>query len=101
MLGIRIRELRKEKGETQDKLANELNVTRLTLRYYEMEKRAPDINVCIKIADHFGVSLDYLCGLSPNRNRNITQEIDTFRTNFLSIKLTISPFCFNMIFSLL
>lgn len=61
MIGDRIRELRESKNMRQEDLCNLLNIKQATLSQYELNKRTPDINMLIKIADIFRVSLDYLC----------------------------------------
>lgn len=57
---MRLKELRKEKGLSQLKLAIELNTTQNTISRYETGDREPGIAELIKIADFFDVSLDYL-----------------------------------------
>lgn len=64
MFGTRIVELRKNKGLTQAELATSLGISRSALSLYEIEKREPDITTLKKIASLFGVSSDYLLGLS-------------------------------------
>lgn len=68
MIGKRIAELRKEKGMTQEELAKALNITRSALSLYEIGKRDPDTETVKKLADFFGVSIDYLMGKSNIRN---------------------------------
>ena len=62
MLGERIRQLRIERGLTQDELADKLNVVRTTVAGWEKGKRTPDIFMLCKIADTFEMSLDDLVG---------------------------------------
>ena len=50
-----------ERNETQKNLALALKVTPQAINNYIKKKTEPDIKTLIKIADHFGVSLDYLC----------------------------------------
>ncbi len=57
-LGKKIRELRQEKGLTQQELADILFVTRSAISNYEMEKRYPDLNTLKAMADYFGISVD-------------------------------------------
>lgn len=52
--------LRKEKGITQQKLATEIGVAKSTICQYEKGARTPDNETLIKIADFFGVSVDWL-----------------------------------------
>lgn len=59
---MRLKELRKEKGYTQEQIANFLNTSITCYNYYEKEKREPSIETLCKIADHYNVSLDYLVG---------------------------------------
>lgn len=59
---MRIRELRKSLGLTQQEVANRLNIERTSYARYESGCREPDIATLIQLADLFQVSLDYLCG---------------------------------------
>ena len=61
------KELRKENGLTQKKLAEALGMTERVIRYYEFGEHRPDVDVLIKIAQYFHVSLDYLAGLKDER----------------------------------
>jgi transcriptional regulator with XRE-family HTH domain len=60
-IGEKIKELRKEKGWTQRKLAEKISVHRNMIRCWETGKNEPSIFNCILMADVFGVSLDELC----------------------------------------
>ena len=55
-------ELRKNKGLTQQQLADMLNITQQAYGHYESGKRLPDIKTLIKIADFYNISLDILTG---------------------------------------
>lgn len=59
-LGERLTELRKQKGERQDDIKDLLNVSRATVANYENGNRTPDYQTLVCLADHFGVSCDYL-----------------------------------------
>lgn len=58
----RLRALRKEKGLTQTDLGNLLGITVSAYGNYELGQREPSIEMLIKLADYFGVSVDYLIG---------------------------------------
>ena len=45
---------------TQAQLAKELNISRPALANYEIGKREPSIEILIKLARYFNVSVDYL-----------------------------------------
>ena len=53
-----IKKLRKEKGMTQDELAEQLCVTRQAVSNWEMGKTQPDVDTLTKLAEIFGVSVE-------------------------------------------
>ena len=59
-LGEKIKYLREEKEITQQKLADVLNINRVTLTGYEIGRRTPDVYTLKKIADYLEVTIDYL-----------------------------------------
>ena len=63
----RIRELREEKKITQIRLSIELEVSQETISAYEMEKYYPSVKSLIKLQNIFGVSIDYILGLTEDR----------------------------------
>ena len=56
----RIKQLRKEKGYTQQKVALDLNVSRESLSYYENGKRQPSLELLVAFSKYYNVSIDYL-----------------------------------------
>ena len=56
----RLYNLRKQKGLSQEELANRLNVSRQTISKWEVGDSTPDIEKLIAISDMFEVSLDEL-----------------------------------------
>ncbi len=65
-IGLRITELRKQKGWSQTDLAKKINVSRVIIGRYERNEAAPSIDVAKRMADAFDVSLDYLVGEGQN-----------------------------------
>lgn len=63
----RIKKLRKEKKITQIRLSIELEVSQETISAYEKGKYYPSAAMLIKLRDIFGVSIDYILGLSDTR----------------------------------
>lgn len=61
-LGQRIRILREHAQVTQKDLAKELNMANSTLSQYESDLRVPSDAIKSRIADYFGVTVDYLLG---------------------------------------
>lgn len=62
MIGDRIRRLRKDKGLTQEEAANRLRMIRSTYSNYENGNREPDFDTAKRIAEFYGVTVDYLLG---------------------------------------
>lgn len=58
----RLTSLRKEKKLLQADVANKVGIARATYGAYEQGSRQPDFDTLEKLADFFGVSLDYLLG---------------------------------------
>ena len=58
MIYERIKELRKEMGLSQEKVAQELSMYVTTYRRYESGERELPMEVAVRIADYYGVSLD-------------------------------------------
>jgi transcriptional regulator with XRE-family HTH domain len=75
---LRLEELRKQLGLSQNELAEKLNMTQQRISAYEKGKREPDINTITQLADFFGVSTDYLLGKSNIRKTDaeIKKEFD-------------------------
>ncbi len=60
MLSDKLRKLRLQKGLKQSDLAKKLSLSSVRYNQYETGKRMPDYELLIKIADYYGVTLDYL-----------------------------------------
>jgi len=64
-LGNKIRELRKNRGITQEQLASILNMSPQAVSKWEMGAGYPDVAILPVIAGYFGVSLDSLFDYDP------------------------------------
>ena len=67
-IGKRLKELRKERKETQEQIARAIDIA---LRHYqriESEEGLPVIEVFYALADHFQVNADYLLGRTGVRD---------------------------------
>ena len=60
----RVKELRKLHGYSQVKLAKELSVHQTAISQWEIGRTSPDMEVAAEMAQLFGVSLEYLLGIS-------------------------------------
>lgn len=60
MLGERIAEQRKKLGLSQEELAEKLNISQKSISKYELGDRKPQYKVLVRMAEYFGVTVDYL-----------------------------------------
>ena len=100
-VGERLRELRIAKDLTQAQVADGINCTPAAYNRYETGERQPPIDALTKLADFFGVSLDYLVGRAPIRDsalsnyeiefikklRSVPDTVQEDAMDFLDIKI--------------
>ena len=60
MAMIGLKEIRKQRGLSQLKVAMDLSISREALSFYESGKRNPDIKMLLRLSEYFDVSIDYL-----------------------------------------
>ena len=63
---MRLKQLRKSMGITQQRLAIDLNINQNSISRYENEEREADYRTLIALADYFKVSIDYLLERTDN-----------------------------------
>lgn len=68
ILAKRLRACRKEKGLTQGQVAIYCDITETAYQNYELMIREPKLEILVRIAELYQVSLDYLVGRSDNKN---------------------------------
>ena len=76
ILKEQLRALRKERGLTQKEISLVLRMPRGTYVHYELGKRAPDLDILMRIADLHQVSLDYLTGYAKRRPTKAEWMVD-------------------------
>ena len=67
ILSRRLKELRKERGLSQIQVAIFCDITEKTYQNYELMTREPKLEILIRIADFYNVSIDYLVGRTDIR----------------------------------
>ena len=65
----RLKVLRQSQNLTLQQLGEKLGATKATIGNLENCNKQPSMTLVIKIAEYFNVSVDYLLGLSDDRNR--------------------------------
>jgi transcriptional regulator with XRE-family HTH domain len=88
-------DLRKKEGWSQADLAEKTGVSQVMIGKYERGDAIPSFEVAKKIADAFGVSLDYLVGEGQNAqfDKKILQRIE----NIQSLDTNTQSVLFNII----
>ena len=104
---VRLKELRKEKAISQQRLADTIGVSQQSINKYENHDIEPDIDTLQQLALFFDASIDYIVGLTDIRERIMPRSesdlngeenrlIDDYRQlceqEKQSIKLTIQCF---------
>lgn len=77
----RFKQLRKERGLTQQGLATELGFTKSSVNMYERGEREPGLESLETIADFFNVDMDYLLGASNTPNRFLAAADESANTS--------------------
>lgn len=68
---MKLKELRINKGLSQKEIAKIINTTQQNYARYENNQITPNIDTLKKLADFYGVSLDYLCDFNPPYSFNL------------------------------
>lgn len=72
----RIQELRKQKGISQEELANELGVSRQAVSKWESGQSFPELDNIVALSDYFGVSADHILkGTEPAVQEPVKQTV--------------------------
>lgn len=76
--GEKIKKLRQEKGWSQEKLAEKLNISRQAVYKWEANKGYPDISNLIEISEIFDVTIDELIKGDQDLQDEFSDKKDSF-----------------------
>ena len=62
---MKLKEIRKAKGISQEQAASDLGISVRALQNYEYGQREPNVAMIVKLAKYYGVTTDYLLDLEP------------------------------------
>lgn len=62
---MKLKEIRKSKGISQEQAAADLGISVRALQNYEYGQREPNVAMIIKLAKYYGVTTDYLLDMEP------------------------------------
>jgi transcriptional regulator with XRE-family HTH domain len=71
-------QLRKERGISQKKAATDLGISQALLSHYEKGIRECGLDFVIRCSEYYGVTTDYLLGVSDSRNGFDSAALDEF-----------------------
>lgn len=74
VLGYRLKLARQHKNMTQMEAAEKLGISNGTLSGYERNYRDPDTETLAKLAELYGVSVDWLTGRTDHPNSNVVRK---------------------------
>ena len=81
-IGKNLRELRREKGMTQEQLAEHFNVARRTVSRWETGSNMPDLDILIEMSDFYDVDLRELLDGEKSGNGEEDSNEGTFVGKF-------------------
>mgnify|MGYP003398640160 FL=1 len=73
-IGSFLKELRKQKGITQEELAEQLNVSGRTVSRWETGNNMPDISILIELAELYDVSIPEIVN-GERKNESMNEEV--------------------------
>lgn len=80
-IGIKLKNARISSGFTQEKVAEEIQVTRQTISNWENERSYPDIISIIKLSDLYSISLDELLKGDAEMMKHLDESTDVVSSN--------------------
>lgn len=90
-LGERLIQLRKERNYTRESFAEILGISKYTLRNYELGITEPGHPFLIKVADLFNTTIDYILGLTEERERLINLSLKSSEFEHIKKYRTLDP----------
>lgn len=80
-IGVKLKDARRQAGMTQEKVAEEIQVTRQTISNWENEKSFPDIVSVIRLSSLYGISLDQLLKGDEEMMEHLEKSTNIVKSN--------------------
>lgn len=80
-IGVKLKEARIRAGMTQERVAEEIQVTRQTISNWENEKSFPDIVSVIKLSNLYDISLDQLLKGDEEMMEHLDRSTNIVKSN--------------------
>ena len=71
---LKLKEIRTIKGYSQQEVADYLGCTAVSYSRYESGNRSPSLEMLIKLADYFDVTIDYLLGRNTGAPQTLSND---------------------------
>lgn len=91
-LGDRLIQLRKERNYTREAFAEILGISKYTLRNYELGITEPGHLFLVKVADLFNTTLDYILGLTDERERLVSLSLKSVEYEHIQKYRALDPY---------
>ncbi|WMJ22815.1 helix-turn-helix transcriptional regulator [Paludicola sp. MB14-C6] len=88
-LGKKISELRKQRGITQDQLAEEMGVSSQAVSKWENDISCPDIMMLPQLAEYFNVSIDELLRGEKAHEARMVTEVERKDVNKMMVRVLV------------
>ncbi|MCI0944984.1 helix-turn-helix domain-containing protein [Clostridioides difficile] len=85
ILSKNLKDLRTKKGLTQEQVAKDLMITKVSIGGYENATREPKIETLKSLSNYYNVSVDYLLGKTSIENYTTTDEISKIIKSYESL----------------
>lgn len=79
----RIRDLREDKDLTQEQLVTRLQMHKTTYTNYEQGKHSVPLDFAAQLAVFYGVSLDYIAGLTNDKKGLSKSQLSDYETEII------------------
>ena len=82
---MRLKELREEKGVSQEELARAISSDPRSISRWELEQNAPTLPFVIALAKYFDCSLDFLAGLTDEFGHSVPSDLSDKERKILKL----------------
>lgn len=87
----RIRQLREERQMPQKQLSVDLGVSQPTVSDWESGRKVPSAKSTVRLAEYFGVSVDYLLGLDTEKGPLTEPDEEALDKELISLLTSLTP----------
>ena len=74
--GDNLKQLRKQRGLTQNELGSKLNLSKAVISKYENGLGFPTLDLLMQFSEYFNVTTDYLLGIDEHKSIDVTDLSD-------------------------